>query len=205
VDADPGAQAEAYERGGAAAVSVVTEPRHFQGSLLDLRAARRRTALPLMRTDFVVHPAQVIESRAEGADAVLLIAAALSAAELDALLAMARDVGLFTLVEAQTAVDLERAVASGAPIVGVNARNLESLDVDLDGALELARVVADERVVVVESGLSTRNDVLRAEEAGARAVLVGEALMRSTSPARMIRKLRGTLAPVPSVGSGDDG
>jgi indole-3-glycerol phosphate synthase len=153
----------------------------------------------------VVHPSQVIESRAEGADAVLLIAAALSAAELEALLAMANDVGLSTLVEAHASRDLDVAVASGASVVGVNARDLETLDIDFDRALELARRVPSDRVVVLESGVSTRGDVERAEAAGARAVLVGEALMRSRDPARAIRRLTGVLSPVRSAGPDDGG
>ncbi len=195
-DADPGEQAERYEAGGAAAVSVLTEPRHFGGSLLDLRLTRRRTSLPILRKDFVVHPAQVLESRAEGSDAVLLIAACLTLSELRDLRSVAEEVGMAALVEAHGEDDLERAVASDAPIVGVNARNLETLDVDLDRALRLAATVPSDRVLVVESGLSTRADVARAERAGAKAVLIGEALMRSADPARTLRRLRGTLATV---------
>jgi indole-3-glycerol phosphate synthase len=202
-DRDPGDQAAAYERGGAAAISVATEPRHFGGSLLDLRAARRRTTLPIMRKDFIVHPAQVLQARAEGADAVLLIAAALSGAELEALLATATDVGVQALVEASGKEDLDRAVQSGAAMLGLNARDLETLDVDLERALRLARRIPEGRVVVVESGVSTRSDVERAAAAGAHAVLVGEALMRSPDPARTLRRLRGTLAAVTGLPDAD--
>ncbi len=202
-DRDPGDQAAAYERGGAAAISVLTEPRHFGGSLLDLRAARRRTTVPIVRRDVIVHPAQVLQARAEGADAVLLIAAALSGAELEALLATATDVGMQALVEATGEEDLDRAVRSGARLIGVSARDLETLDVDLERALRLARRLPEGRVVVVGSGISTRADVERAEEAGAGAVVVGEALMRSPDPTRAISRLRGTLAAVPGAPDAD--
>jgi len=188
-DVDPGEQAARYQAGGASAISVLTEPRHFGGSLADLRAVRRHTALPVLRKDFIVHPGQVIEARAEGADAVLLIAAALSELELEELRTVAEELGMSTMVEAHTPADLERALVSGARIVGVNARDLESLEVDLDAALALAGSVPPGRVVVVESGLRSRGDVLRAERAGAHAVLVGEALMRSADPAAAVREL----------------
>src|SRR5712691_1152478 len=171
--ADPGEQAERYERGGAAAVSVLTEPRHFGGSGEDLRAARGRTALPILRKDFVVDRAQVIEARAWGADAVLLIAEALS------------DEGLSDLVRC-------------AEEFGVAARDLETLHVDFTRALSLAQEVPPDRILVVESGISSRDQVMRAGEAGARAVLVGEALMRSGDPEGAIRDLLGlTHTPGP--------
>ena len=190
-EVDPGEQAARYEAGGASAISVLTEPRHFGGSLADLRAVRRHTALPVLRKDFIVHPGQVIEARAEGADAVLLIAAALSELELEGLRTVAEELGMSAVVEAHTPADLERAMGTDARIVGVNARDLESLEVDLDAALALAASVPRDRVVVLESGLRARKDVLRAKRAGAHAVLVGEALMRSGDPAEAIRELLG--------------
>lgn len=193
-EVDPGAQAERYERGGAAAVSVLTEPRFFGGSLSDVRSVRRHTALPILRKDFIVHPAQVIEARAEGADAVLLIAAALTASEIDELRAVASDLGMAALVETHSREDLAKALEAEARIVGVNARDLETLQVDVDAALALAREVPPDTVLVFESGVSRREDVVRAEEAGADAVLVGEALMRARSPELQIRKLLGLLA-----------
>ncbi len=188
---DPAAQARAYERAGAAAVSVLTESRHFDGSLADLRAVHLGTRLPVLRKDFLVHPAQVIESRVEGADAILLIAAALSELELKAMLAAAEDLGLGGVVEAHGEEDLERALATGAKVIGVNARDLETLEVDLDRGLALLRSVPGDRIAVMESGLSTPDEVRRAVEGGARAVLVGEALMRSDDPAATLRELRG--------------
>jgi indole-3-glycerol phosphate synthase len=191
-DADPAGQARAYEDAGAAAISVLTEPRHFDGSALDLQAARRAVGLPLLRKDFLVHPSQVIESRAVGADAVLLIPAAVTDPELKALLATAADLGLAALVEVSGDEDLTRALDTDAELIGVNARDLESLEVDLDRALGLLRRIPDDRLAVAESGLSTRAHVERAVDAGARAVLIGEALMRANDPAAKLRELRGT-------------
>jgi indole-3-glycerol phosphate synthase len=190
--ANPAERARAYASGGASAVSVLTDPRHFDGALADLRAVHLAVGIPALRKDFLVHPSQVIESRVEGADAVLLIAAALSELELKAMLATAGDLGLGALVEAQSEEDLDKALATDAEVVGVNARDLETLDVDVDGALALLGRVPKDRVAVLESGISTRGDVVRATRAGARAVLVGEALMRADDPAAKLRELRGS-------------
>jgi indole-3-glycerol phosphate synthase len=190
-DADPAQQARAYESAGAAAISVLTEPRHFDGSLLDLQAARRAVSLPVLRKDFLVHPSQVIEARAAGADAVLLIAPALSRAELEALLAAAVDLGMAALVEVHGEEDLERALHTDAELIGVNARDLDTLEVDAGRALALLARVPQDRLAVAESGLATRDQVRRAVDAGARAVLIGEALMRADDPAAALRELRG--------------
>ena len=188
---DVAGQARAYEDGGAAAISVLTEPTRFDGALADLRAVRLAVDLPVLRKDFLVHPAQVIESRAAGADAVLLIAAALSELELKAMLAVANDLGLDALVETHSVDDLAKALATDAPVVGVNARDLETLEVDVERALAMLPDVPSDRVAVLESGVSTREEVERAIDAGARGVLVGEALMRSPDPGATIRSLRG--------------
>jgi indole-3-glycerol phosphate synthase len=190
-EADAGARARAYEESGAAAVSVLTEHQHFDGALADLRAVHLAVGIPVLRKDFLVHPAQVIESRVEGADAVLLIAGALTEPELKAMLAAAQDLGLGALVEAHAEEDLDRAIAAGAEIVGVNARDLETLEVDPDRALRLLARVPKDRVAVLESGISSRPHVERALEAGARAVLIGEALMRADDPGAALRELRG--------------
>ena len=190
-EADPAAQARVYEAAGAAAVSVLTEPRHFDGSLADLRAVHLATSLSVLRKDFLVHPAQLMEARVEGADAVLLIAAALSPNELEAMLATAEDLGLGTLVEVHSEEDLDKAVATSAKVVGVNARDLETLEVDPDRALALLERVPNDRIAVAESGISERAQVERAVRAGARAVLVGEALMRAEDPGAKLRELRG--------------
>jgi indole-3-glycerol phosphate synthase len=190
-EVDAGTQAEAYQAAGAAAVSVLTEPRHFNGSLADLRAVRRRTTVPVLRKDFLVHPSQIIESRAEGADAVLLISAALSPAELEELRLAAEDLGMSALVEVHSERDLDRAMGSGARMIGVNARDLETLEVDTDAALALAERVPPDLLLVVESGIRTRRQVERAVRAGAHAVLVGESLMRAADPAAAVRELLG--------------
>jgi indole-3-glycerol phosphate synthase len=189
--ADPAAQARAYAAGGAAAVSVVTERTRFNGSLADLEAVRTAVDVPVLRKDFLLHPSQVIESRAHGADAVLLITASLRTLELAAMLAAARDLGLGVLLEAHADDDLDRALASTAEVIGVNARDLESLEVDPRRAREQLRRIPRDRVAVIESGIAERSDVVSAVGAGASAILVGEALMRADDPAGAIRRLLG--------------
>jgi indole-3-glycerol phosphate synthase len=190
-DRDPADQARAYEWAGAAAISVLTEPRHFSGSLADLRTARMAVQVPVLRKDFLVHPSQLIESRAAGADAVLLIASAMTPLELDALLATARDLGLGVLLETHSDADLDVALATDAEVIGVNARDLETLEVDAGRARRhLARIPSD-RIGVLESGIATREDVVAAVGAGASAILVGEALMRATDPRAVLRGLLG--------------
>jgi indole-3-glycerol phosphate synthase len=191
-EVDPAAQARAYEDAGAAAVSVLTEFEHFGGSLADLRAVHLAVGIPVLRKDFLVHPAQVIESRVAGADAVLLIAAALSELELAAMLATAEDLGLGALVEAHSDEDLDKALATDAKVVGVNARDLETLEVDVERALRTLRRVPGDRIALLESGVTSREQVDRATAAGARGVLVGEALMRASDPGAALRRLRGT-------------
>ncbi|HYU56619.1 MAG TPA: indole-3-glycerol phosphate synthase TrpC [Actinomycetota bacterium] len=190
-EVDAGAQAERYGRAGAAAVSVLTEPRHFDGSLADLRLARRRTSLPLLRKDFLVHPAQVAESRVEGADAILLIAAALPGSELADMLEAAEDTEVEALVEVHDEDEVARAIEAGARVIGVNARDLETLRVDAERALDVARAVPPDRTVVLESAIATGEQARRAEEAGADAILVGEALMRAADPAALLAELVG--------------
>lgn len=190
-DREPGEQAGAYAAAGAAAISVLTEPVHFNGSLADLRAARVACDLPILRKDFLIHPAEIIQSRAAGADAVLLIAACLSQHELVAMLAIARDLGLDALVETHADQDLQKALDAGAEIIGVNARDLETLEVDVERALgHLGRVPAD-RIAVMESGIASRAQVEAAVAAGASAILVGEALMRADDPGVKLKELLG--------------
>lgn len=190
-DRDPAEQARAYASAGAAAISVLTEHAHFHGSLADLRAARMACDLPVLRKDFLIHPAELIESRAVGADAVLLIAACLSSNELVAMLAAARDLGLGALVETHSDQDLEKALATDAEVVGVNARDLETLDVDVDRALAHLTQIPDGRLAVMESGIATRDHVRAAVAAGASVILVGEALMRADDPGARLRDLLG--------------
>ncbi|HEY6567612.1 MAG TPA: indole-3-glycerol phosphate synthase TrpC [Actinomycetota bacterium] len=191
--ADPVVQARAYEAGGAAAISVLTEGSHFHGSLVDLEAVRAMVQIPVLRKDFMVHPAQLIEARAHGADAVLLIVSCCSDAELTSLLSMASDLGLGVLLETHSDEDLVRALATDAAIIGVNARDLETLEVDVSGALRRLEHIGSERVAVMESGIATHDDALAAVSAGASAILVGEALMRAVDPAALVRDL--TIGP----------
>lgn len=190
-DRDPAEQARAYASADVAAISVLTEPTHFHGSLADLRAARMACDLPVLRKDFLIHPAELIESRSAGADAVLLIAACLSANELVAMLATARDLGLGALVETHSDEDLDKVLATDAEVVGVNARDLETLDVDVDRALTHLARVPPGRLSVMESGIATREHVRAAVDAGASAILVGEALMRADDPGAKLRELLG--------------
>jgi indole-3-glycerol phosphate synthase len=169
----------AYERGGAAALSILTEGPSFGGSLDDLRAARRAAALPLLRKDFVVDPYQVQESFAAGADAILLIVAALSPRELADLHGEAHDLGLSALVEVHDERELEVALELGAPIVGINNRDLKTLVVDTRRTFELLPRINRRALVISESGFSRPEQLDELEQAGVDGVLVGEALMRS--------------------------
>ena len=188
-DADPAALARAYEAGGAAAISVLTEPRHFAGSLVDLGLVRAATGIPVVRKDFLIDPVQLVEARAVGADSILLIVACLDDEALDTMIAAARALGMEPLVEAHSDDDLERALATDAEIVGVNARDLETLEVDVPAALGRLRSIPPGRIAVFESGIENYSDVARAVASGASAVLVGEALMRAVDPAAAIAGL----------------
>jgi indole-3-glycerol phosphate synthase len=169
----------AYERGGAAALSILTEGPSFGGSLADLRAARAASRLPVLRKDFIVDRYQLLESFAAGADAVLLIVAALTEQELSALHGEARALGLAALVEVHDERELAVAAAVGAELLGINNRDLTTLAVDIDRTFELLPRVPDGAIVVSESGFSGRAQLDRLAEAGVDAVLIGEALMRS--------------------------
>jgi len=190
-DLSPADVARAFEEGGAAAVSVLTDEPHFGGTLAHLVEARGATSLPVLRKDFVVDPWQVWEARASGADAVLLIVAALSDDELARLLGTARETGLDALVEVHDRAELERAAATGADIIGVNNRNLKTLEVSLETALDLAGRIPRETVRVAESGIHTGGDVRRLREAGYSAFLVGEHLMSAPDPGAALRALIG--------------
>lgn len=169
----------AYERAGAAALSVLTEGPNFGGSLDDLRRARAATDLPILRKDFIVDSYQVDESVAEGADAILLIVAALQEGELRELHARASERGLSAVVEVHDRRELQRALECGASIVGINNRDLRTLEVDTERTLELLPEVPDGVLTVAESGFSRPEQIAQLREAGASAVLVGEALMRA--------------------------
>ncbi len=189
--ARPTRYAQMYEAAGASALSVLTEPDHFKGSLEDLRAARDCVSIPALRKDFLCDPLHLWEARACGADAVLLIVAALDQAALVALLDLADTLGLAALVEAHTAEDVDRALRAGARIIGINTRDLASLKVDPEVVKQLRPMIPSDVLVVAESGVSTREHVETLESLECDAVLVGEALMRATDPAAKVRELLG--------------
>ena len=188
---DPAVLAAAYARGGAAAISVLTEQRRFNGTLDDLRAVRAAVETPILRKDFIVSSYQLIEGRAAGADLALLIVAALDDDTLRRLYAEARELGLTVLVEVHDEPETERAVALGAELIGVNARNLKTLAVDNDVFGRLSKLVPDDRILVAESGISGPADVQRFVDEGARVVLVGEALVRDGDPESAVRAMTG--------------
>jgi indole-3-glycerol phosphate synthase len=181
--------ARAYERGGARALSILTEEPHFGGSLADLAAARAATDLPLLRKDFVVDPYQLLEAVEAGADAVLLIVAALDQSELAELHVMAAALGLDVVVEVHDRAELERALAVGPGIVGINNRDLRDFSVDVGRTLELAPEIPGPGLVVSESGLDSVGQLERLREAGIDAALIGESLMRASDPAAALRGL----------------
>jgi indole-3-glycerol phosphate synthase len=190
-DFDPVALARSYAGSGAAAVSVLTEERHFQGSLRYLAEIRRVVGLPLLRKDFLVDAYQIVEARAWGADAVLLIVAILGDSELRDLLTAARDVGVEALVEAHTAEEVDRALAAGARIVGVNNRDLRTFVTSLETAEALRPRIADGVIAVAESGIDTLADIERLEAGGFHVFLIGEALMRAPDPGAKLASLLG--------------
>jgi indole-3-glycerol phosphate synthase len=191
---EPVAIARQYEAGGAVAISVLTEPTFFDGSLAHLTAVRAAVDVPLLRKDFVVDEYQLFEARAAGADAVLLIVAALEQRVLTRLQQRAWDLGLATLVEVHNEVELDRAIDSGARLIGVNNRNLRSLTVDVEASYRLAARIPADAVAVSESGLQSRTDLERLSAAGYRAFLIGERFMTDPNPAAAIQALLG-VAP----------
>ena len=178
-----------YEAGGAAALSVLTDEQHFGGSLEDLRAARRSSELPILQKDFVVDPYQLYEAAANGADAVLLIVAALSDEDLVDLHDEARRLDLDCIVEVHDEPELERALEAGAEVIGINNRNLGDFTVDVDTTRELITDVPAGKTVVAESGISERATLEDLYEIGVDAALIGEALMRAPDPEAKVREL----------------
>jgi indole-3-glycerol phosphate synthase len=179
----------AYEEGGAAAISVLTEGQHFGGSLDDLRAARAATGLPILRKDFTVDPYQLYEAAAGGADAVLLIVAALDDTELASLHREARSLDLDCMVEIHSEEELDRALEMDADVLGINNRNLDDLTVNLDTTFELMPDIPAGKTVVSESGISQRSTLDELGRVGVDAVLVGETLMRAPDPEAKVREL----------------
>lgn len=191
---DPASLARAYERGGAASISVLTEEKFFRGSLEDLRAVRASVALPLLRKDFTIDEWQIYEAAAAGADAVLLIVAALDDETLVRLRRVAEDeLGLDALVEVHDREEMRRAEACGALLVGVNNRNLRTFEVSLETSVELASATSSGALLVSESGLGTRDALLRLRSIGYSGFLIGETLMRAEHPDELLRELTGGL------------
>lgn len=190
---NPQPLAQAYEAGGAAAISVLTESNYFKGRLEYLRSVKAVCNLPLLRKDFLFEPYQLYEAKANGADAVLLITALFTASQLTELILLAREIGLNCLVEIHHHKELEIALRSEAEIIGINARNLKDFSEDIRIVEKLAREVPADRVVVAESAIKTREDVERVRAAGASAVLVGTGLMQHDNPQQLLAELRGAV------------
>jgi indole-3-glycerol phosphate synthase len=186
------AQVAAYERGGAAALSVLTDEPHFGGSLADLRAAREACGMPIIRKDFIVDRYQLFEAAVNGADAVLLIVAALADEELRSLYQEARSIDLDCLVEVHDAEELERALEAGAEVIGINNRNLEDMSVDVATTFELMPDIPAGKTVVAESGISGRGELEELDRVGVDAVLIGGALMVAEDPEAKVRELTGS-------------
>jgi len=188
-NADPESITKGYEAAGAAAISVLTEEDYFDGSLDDLRAVRQATLLPILRKDFVFEEYQVYESAAAGADALLLIVAALDDETLSRLRRLAEDeLGMDALVEVHTREEMERAVNSGAKLIGVNNRNLDTFEVSLETSAQLAPTKVNDALLVSESGIESADDIRRLYDLGYRGFLIGEGLMRADDPGKTLRE-----------------
>jgi len=188
---DPAALAERYQEAGASVISVLTEERRFKGTLADLTAVRERVSIPILRKDFMIDEYQFFEARAHGADMVLLIVAALAKSQLKDFFDLATELGMASLIEVHTADELERALEISPQIVGVNSRNLKTLDVDQAAFADLIPRIPADLIRVAESGIAKRSDVEFAERCGADAILVGEALVTAGDPLLAMRTLLG--------------
>jgi indole-3-glycerol phosphate synthase len=190
-DFDPAELARSYERGGAACLSVLTDREFFEGAPEHLASARAACALPVLRKDFIFDPYQVAEARAMGADCILLIAACLSAGEMQGLESTAARLGMAVLVEVHDATELDAALQLRTPLVGINNRNLRTFETRLETTLALLEYMPEDRIVVTESGIATAQDVSRMRSRGVNAFLVGEAFMRAPDPGGALRALFG--------------
>lgn len=186
---DPAAIAKTYQEAGAACMSVLTDSQYFQGESAHLIAARAACSLPALRKDFIIDPYQVPESRALGADCILLIAACLTTAEMLELEALAHDLGMAVLVEVHDDEELARALQLKTPLLGINNRNLRTFETRLETTLDLLERVPGDRIVITESGILSRADVTRMRESGVQAFLVGEAFMRAEDPGAALKAL----------------
>lgn len=181
----------AYEQSPASALSILTDTPFFQGELENLSLARQITTKPLLRKDFLIDEYQLYEARVHGADAVLLIVAALEDAKLRDMITLSRELGMDALVEVHTELELEKALKAGATLIGINNRNLQTFKVDLETTLKLTGLIPSDCTVVSESGIDTREQVKRLEDAGVDAILVGETLIRSDDPVSKAKELLG--------------
>ena len=188
---DPALLASRYEKGGVTAISVLTERRRFGGSLADLDSVRNAVDIPILRKDFMIDEYQFFEARAHGADLVLLIVAALSGDQLSDYLALTQELGMRAIVEVHTGTELEIALSNPCELIGVNSRNLKTLEVDSSAFKELLPQIPSEIIRIAESGISTRSDVEFAVECGADTILVGEALVRAGDPEFAVQHLLG--------------
>ena len=191
MDIDVVSTARAYEQHGAAAISILTEHEHFGGSLADLQQAAQNVSIPVLRKDFIVDPLQIHEAAALGASAVLLIVAILDHQELRQFLRLAEELHLDALVEVHDEFELSRGLAANARIIGVNNRNLKSMSIDLATGERILKRIPTEIIKVAESGIRTRDDVVRMQSAGAQACLIGTSLMKADDIGRKIEELRG--------------
>ncbi len=190
-DLDPVAQARAYEDGGADAISVLTEPYFFGGTLDDLARVRTAVSVPVLRKDFTRNAAQIWEARAAGADAVLLIVAALTQERLEELVAVSHEIGVDAIVETHTTEEVARAAAAGATVIGVNNRDLATFETDLSVAEGVAAHLPEASIAIAESGVSSVDGAARMARAGYQAILVGEVLVRHRDPASFVAALKG--------------
>jgi len=188
-DFNPVELAKKYAQGGAAAISVLTETTYFQGSIDHLTAIREKVHLPLLRKDFIFDPYQVYESRAYGADALLLIAAVLEQEQLEELLSLSHELGLRCLVETHNQDEVERAISSQAKIIGINNRDLTTFTIDINTTQRLLPLIPQGRIIVSESGITSRSDVEKLKGWGVNAVLVGEALVTTDDITAKIKEL----------------
>lgn len=188
-DFDPVSIARDYAAHGASAISVLTEPRFFQGSLSHLEEIRAAVTVPLLRKDFTVDPYQIVETKSYGADAVLLIAALLDPSLMADLRGQAAELGLDSIIEVHTEEELEAAVAAGAQVIGINNRNLKTFEVNLSTTERLAPQIPSGTLAVCESGIDSREQMHRVEQWGIRVFLIGEALMRAPEPGKKLREL----------------
>ncbi len=189
-DFNPARIARSYEQGGAAAISVLTDSQFFEGHINHLNVVRAATSLPLLRKDFIIHESQLLESRAMGADAVLLIASILPEERLEALIRLSCQLGLAPLVEIHSELELAKALHAGAEIIGINNRNLDSFKTDISLSMKLAPLIPPEALLISESGIAVRADIELLMTAGIKAFLIGEALITAADPETKLRQLR---------------